>query len=151
MKYCTVADVRSLHSIIPADQDDIIDKMIVKASAIVTSLLKTVFVDTPDSPAIVKSITEEIALYFVVKKLYSDNTSSAPEWITENYEKSLSLLEEIIAGKADVFDKDNNKVVVLQRRIKSTTEEAIKIFSLLPEWAWGRVFPEDFYRYDATR
>lgn len=144
--YCSVSDIRLLHALMPVDQDAVIEKMIDKASAMVSSVLRTNFDGHPNSPSIVKSITEEIALFFILKKLYSDNTATLPDHINENYIRSLEQLNLILKGRYFVFDQNNNQIKINRRKIGSTTSEVKKFFTTLSDLDWKRTIPSDFYQ-----
>jgi len=149
-QYCTISDVRLLHSPIPADQDSLISAMITKASAYIESYLGRVFTPAPDTEPVIQALTSDLALYYTLRSLYASNTIDFPPWMPEIYERVLATLESISTGFFKVFDKDGNEVQVRLRQIDWTTEDELPTFDMRRPIDWQIRVKEGYLEEDPS-
>lgn len=82
-------------------------------------------------PAIIKSLAEDIASYFVMRGLYAGNTPSINEWI-DRYKDAKKILEDIAAGTKQI-----EGITVDVGAIQSTTKDYKSTFDERDETNWG--------------
>jgi len=83
-----------------------------------------------ETPAIIKSIAEDIASYYVMRGLYSGNTPSLNAW-TDKYKEAKGLLKEIVAGTKQIEGVD-----VEIGEIQSSTKNYKRTFDERDETNW---------------
>ncbi|GAJ07847.1 unnamed protein product [marine sediment metagenome] len=80
-------------------------KAIIKADAEIRAAFSSDLLAALDAlettPAIIKSLAEDIASYFVMRGLYTGRSPSINEWI-DKYEKSVKTLEKIAEGTLQI-------------------------------------------------
>lgn len=84
-----------------------------------------------ETPAIIKSIAEDIASYYVMRGLYSGNTPSINVWI-DKYKEVKELLKEIVAGTKKIEEVD-----VEVGGIQSSTKNYKRTFDERDETNWA--------------
>ena len=82
-------------------------------------------IDTADPlPAIIKSLAEDIASYFVMRGLYAGNTPSINEWI-DRYKEAKETLKSIANGTTQIegISVDVNEIQSTTKNYKPTFDE----------------------------
>ncbi|GAH48389.1 unnamed protein product, partial [marine sediment metagenome] len=82
------------------------------------------------TPAIVKSLSEDIASYFVMRGLYSGKSPSINEWI-EKYKEAKDTLEKIAAGTLQI-----EGITLKVGTIQSSTKDYKRTFDERDETKW---------------
>ena len=88
-------------------------------------------IDTADPlPAIIKSLAEDIASYFVMRGLYAGNTPSINDWI-DRYKEAKETLKSIASGTTQI-----EGITVDVNEIQSTTKNYKPTFDERDETNW---------------
>jgi phage gp36-like protein len=113
----------------------LLTKAIVKAEAEIRSAFSSDLLAALDAlgapPAIIKSLAEDIASYFVMRGLYAGNTHSINEWI-EKYKEAKETLKEIAEGKKQI-----EGITVEVGAVQSSTEDYKRAFDERDEINWN--------------
>lgn len=110
----------------------LITKAIIKGDAEIRAAFSADMLTAIDAadplPAIIKSLAEDIASYFVMRGLYAGNTKSITEWI-DKYKDSIKTLEAIADGTKQIegITVDVNEVQSTTKDYKSTFDERNEI------------------------
>jgi hypothetical protein len=143
MRYCEISDVRLQHPLIPPGEDPMILANIEKSSAFISGYLGYIFDDMPNTPPLIRGLTQELALFYVLRTLYASNTVEWPGWLEEHFTKVRETLDRIARGATRVFDLQGFEIPVVPWVLRSTTQEELPIFDLKKPEEWElRVGPE---------
>jgi phage gp36-like protein len=106
MAFCEDTDV--LINLNMAETDvptALLAKVIIKADAEIRAAFSSDLLAALDAletvPAIIKSLAEDIASYFVIRGLYSGKMPSTNEWI-DKYKEAIKTLEKIAEGTLQI-------------------------------------------------
>lgn len=135
MAFCETTDVlTNLNMSATEVPTALLAKAIIKASAEIRSAFSSDLLAALDAlataPAIIKSLAEDIASYYVMRGLYAGNTPSINAWI-EKYKESKETLKEIAAGTLQI-----EGIGVDIGAIQSTTKDFKRTFSEEDETNW---------------
>lgn len=110
----------------------LITKAIIKGDAEIRAAFSADMLTAIDAadplPAIVKSLAEDMASYFVMRGLYAGNTESINEWI-DRYKDAKKTLTDIADGTKQIegITVDVNEVQSTTKDYKSTFDERNEI------------------------
>jgi len=109
-------------------------KAIIKADAEIRAAFSSDLLAVLDAlgtvPAIIKSLAEDIASYFVMRGLYSGKSPSINVWI-DKYKEAIKTLEKIAAGNLQI-----EGITVDVGAIQSTTKNYKRTFDERDETCW---------------
>ena len=135
MAFCEDTDVLTNLSMSATDVPSaLLDKAIIKADAEIRAAFSSDLLAAIDAlettPAIIKSLSEDIASYFVMRGLYSGNSPSINVWI-DKYKEAIKTLEKIAEGKKQI-----EGITVDVGAIQSTTKDYKRTFDERDETNW---------------
>lgn len=136
MAFCEDTDVLTNLNMSATDVPiALLAKAIIKADAEVRAAFSSDLLAALDAlsptPAIVKSLSEDIASYYVMRGLYSGNTPSINAWV-EKYKEAKEILKEIAEGKKQI-----EGITVDVISIQSSTKNYKRTFDERDETCWG--------------
>jgi phage gp36-like protein len=113
----------------------LLTKAIVKADAEIRAAFSSDLLTALDAlettPAIIKSLAEDIASYYVMRGLYSGKMPSTNEWI-DRYKEAKETLEKIANGILQM-----EGITVDMGAIQSSTKDYKRTFDERDETCWG--------------
>lgn len=135
MAFCKTTDVLTNLNMSATDvPTELLDKAIIKADAEVRAAFSSDLLAALDAlettPAIIKSLAEDIASYFVMRGLYSGKSPSINEWI-DKYKEAKVTLEKIAEGTLQI-EGITLKVGIIQ----SSTKDYKRTFDERDETNW---------------
>jgi len=135
MAFCETTDVLTNLSMSATDVPSaLLTKAIIKADAEVraafSSDLLAAFDALEETSAIIKSLAEDIASYYVMRGLYSGKMPSTNEWI-DRYKEAKETLKNIAEGTLQIED-----ITVDVGAIQSTTKDYKRTFDERDETNW---------------
>ena len=135
MAFCESTDVlTNLNMSTTEVPSALLTKAIVKADAEIRAAFSSDLLAALDAldptPAIIKSLSEDIASYFVMRGLYSGKSPSINEWI-EKYKEAKETLKDIAEGKKQI-----EGITVDVGAIQSTTKDYKRTFDERDETNW---------------
>ena len=135
MAFCETTDVLTNLNMSTTDVPSaLLTKAIVKADAEVRAAFSSDLLAALDAlgttPAIIKSLAEDIASYYVMRSLYSGKMPSTNEWINR-YKEAKDTLEKIAEGTLQI-EGITLKVGVIQ----SSTKDYKRTFDERDETNW---------------
>jgi len=136
MAFCEDTDVlTNLNMAVTEVPALLLAKAIVKAEAEIRAAFSSDLLAALDAlettPAIIKSLAEDIASYFVMRGLYSGKSPSINEWI-EKYKEAKETLKDIAEGRKQI-----EGVTVDVGAIQSSTKDYKRTFDERDETNWG--------------
>ena len=136
MAFCEDTDVlTNLNMAVTEVPALLLVKAIVKAEAEIRAAFSSDLLAALDvletTPAIIKSLAEDIASYFVMRGLYSGKSPSINEWI-EKYKEAKETLKDIAEGRKQI-----EGVTVDVGAIQSSTKDYKRTFDERDETNWG--------------
>jgi len=136
MAFCVTTDILTNISMATTDVPTaLLAKAIIKADAEIRAAFSTDLLAALDAlevtPAIVKSLSEDISSYYVMRGLYAGNTPSINAWI-DRYKDAKEMLKEIAAGTKKIEEVD-----VEIGGVKSSTKDYKRTFSEQDETNWA--------------
>lgn len=112
----------------------LITKAIIKGDAEIRAAFSADMLTAIDAasplPAIIKSLAEDMASYFVMRGLYAGNTESINEWI-DRYKDAKKTLEDIADGTKQI-----EGITVDVNEVQSTTKDYKPTFDERDETNW---------------
>jgi phage gp36-like protein len=136
MSYTSPEKIKGIMRKLPnsvTDQD--IQQHIDKADALIDSYLGEVY-STPFNPVpkLIENISTDLSIFFLAESLFSSNQPNLDEYQGKRYERSIKLLEMIIAGELSL-GRNNPPLSGRGSNMASTHEDIDPIFSYdEPEW-----------------
>ena len=135
MAFCEDTDVlTNLNMAVTEVPALLLAKAIVKAEAEIRAAFSSDLLAALDAlettPAIIKSLAEDIASYFVMRGLYSGKSPSINEWI-EKYKEAKETLKDIAEGRKQI-----EGVTVDVGAIQSSTKDYKRTFDERDETNW---------------
>jgi phage gp36-like protein len=113
----------------------LLTKAIVKADAEIRAAFSSDLLTALDAlettPAIIKSLAEDIASYYVMRGLYSGKMPSTNEWI-DRYKEAKETLEKIANGILQM-----EGITIDMGAIQSSTKDYKRTFDERDETCWG--------------
>ena len=110
-------------------------KAIIKADAEIRAAFSSDLLAAIDAlettPAIIKSLAEDIASYYVIRGLYSGKIPSTNEWI-DRYKEAKETLKDIASGTKQI-----EGITIDVGAIQSTTKDYKRTFDERDETCWG--------------
>lgn len=110
-------------------------KAIIKADAEIRAAFSSDLLAAIDAlettPAIIKSLAEDIASYFIMRGLYSGKSPSINEWI-DKYKEAIKTLEKIAEGTLQI-----EGITLKVGTIQSTTKDYKPTFDERDETCWN--------------
>ena len=133
--FCTRQDILTNIGMVAADVSEAATtQAITKGDAEVRAAFSSdmlTAIDTADPlPAIIKSLAEDIASYFVMRGLYAGNTPSINDWI-DRYKEAKETLKSIASGTTQI-----EGITVDVNEIQSTTKNYKPTFDERDETNW---------------
>ena len=133
--FCTRQDILTNIGMVAADVSEAATtQAITKGDAEVRAAFSSdmlTAIDTADPlPAIIKSLAEDIASYFVMRGLYAGNTPSINDWI-DRYKEAKETLKSIANGTTQI-----EGITVEVNEIQSTTKGYKPTFDERDETNW---------------
>jgi phage gp36-like protein len=133
--FCNNTDVlTNLNMSVTEIPSGLLVKSIIKADAEVRAAFSSDLLAALDAletiPAIVKSLAEDIASYFVMRGLYSGNTPSINVWI-EKYKEAKDTLKKIAEGTLQI-----EGITVDVGAVQSSTKDYKRTFDERDETNW---------------
>lgn len=114
--------------------EELLAKAIIKADAEIRAAFSSDLLAALDAldavPAIIKSLAEDIAAYYVMRGLYSGKMPSTNEWI-DRYKEAKDILKEIAEGKKQI-----EGITVKVGTVQSTTKDYKRTFDERDETNW---------------
>ena len=135
MAFCESTDVLTNLSMAVADVPAaLLTKAIVKADAEIRAAFSSDLLAALDAlettPAIIKSLSEDIASYFVMRGLYSGKSPSINTW-SDKYKEARETLKDIAEGRKQI-----EGITVDVEAIQSTTKDYKRTFDERDETDW---------------
>ena len=135
MAFCESTDVLTNLNMASANVPSaLLTKAITKADAEIRAAFNADMLTAIDAasplPAIIKSLAEDIASYFVMRGLYSGNTPSINVWI-EKYKEAKETLKEIAEGTKQI-----EGITVEVGTVQSSTKDYKRTFDERDETCW---------------
>jgi len=135
MAFCITTDVLTNLNMSATDvPSELLAKAIIKGDAEVRSAFSSDLLAALDAlettPAIIKSLAEDIASYYVMRGLYSGKMPSTNEWI-DRYKEAKDTLEKIAAGTLQI-----EGITLKVGAIQSSTKDYKKTFDERDETNW---------------
>ena len=135
MAFCESTDVLTNLNMASANVPSaLLTKAITKADAEIRAAFNADMLTAIDAasplPAIIKSLAEDIASYFVMRGLYSGNTPSINAWI-EKYKEAKETLKEIAVGTKQI-----EGITVEVGAVQSSTKDYKRTFNESDETNW---------------
>jgi phage gp36-like protein len=136
MAFCENTDVlTNLNMLATEVPSALLAKAIIKADAEIRAAFSSDLLIALDAlettPAIIKSLAEDIASYYVMRGLYSGKMPSTNEWI-DRYKEAKETLEKIANGILQM-----EGITVDVGAIQSTTKDYKRTFDERDETNWG--------------
>jgi phage gp36-like protein len=133
--FCSTTDVLTNINMATAEVPAaLLSKAIIKASAEVRAAFSSDLLTALDAltivPAIIKSLAEDIASYYVIRGLYSGRTPSTNEWI-DRYKEAKETLKNIAEGTKQI-----EGIAVDVGAIQSSTKDYKPTFDERDETNW---------------
>jgi len=135
MAFCISTDVlTNLNMAIAEVPTLLLAKAIVKADAEIRAAFSSDLLAALDAlettPAIIKSLSEDIAAYYVMRGLYSGKMPSTNEWI-DRYKEAKDILKNIAEGTRQI-----EGITLKVGAIQSTTKDYKRTFDERDETNW---------------
>jgi len=135
MAFCETTDVLTNLNMSATDvPEELLAKAIIKADAEVRAAFSSDLLAALDAlgttPAIIKSLAEDIASYYVMRGLYSGKMPSTNEWI-DRYKEAKDTLKKIAEGTLQI-----EGITVDVGAIQSTTKDYKRTFNESDETNW---------------
>ena len=135
MVFCTSTDVLINLNMSATDVPSaLLDKAIIKADAEVRAAFSSDLLAALDAlsetPAIIKSLSEDIASYYVMRGLYSGKMPSTNEWI-DRYKEAKETLEKIAEGNLQI-----EGITLKVGTVQSSTKDYKRTFDERDETKW---------------
>ncbi|MBA7585646.1 hypothetical protein ES708_27632 [subsurface metagenome] len=135
MAFCDDIDVLTNLNMSATDiPSALLAKAVIKADAEIraafSSDLLTALDALDETPAIIKSLAEDIASYYVMRGLYSGKMPSTNEWI-DRYKEAKDTLKEIAEGTKQI-----EGITLKVGAIQSTTKDYKRTFDERDETNW---------------
>jgi len=112
----------------------LITKSIIKADAEIRAVFSSDLLTAIDAletvPAIIKSLSEDIAAYYVMRGLYSGKMPSTNEWI-DRYKEAKDILKQIAEGKKQI-----EGITLKVGAVQSSTKDYKRTFDERDETNW---------------
>ncbi|MCK4465105.1 MAG: DUF1320 family protein, partial [Bacteroidales bacterium] len=112
----------------------LLTKSIIKAEAEIRAAFSSDLLTALDAlseiPAIIKSLAEDIASYYVMRGLYSGKMPSTNEWI-DRYKEAKDTLKEIAEGKKQI-----EGITLKVGTVQSSTKDYKRTFDERDETNW---------------
>jgi len=136
MAFCETTDVLTNLSMKETDVPTaLLTKAIVKADAEIRAAFSSDLLAALDAlettPAIIKSLSEDIASYFVMRGLFHGKIPSDNKWI-DRYKEAKETLKNIVEGTLQI-----EGITVKVGAIQSTTKDYKRTFDERDETCWG--------------
>ncbi|HDK26085.1 MAG TPA: DUF1320 domain-containing protein [Candidatus Atribacteria bacterium] len=136
MAFCEDTDVLTNLNMSATDvPSSLLAKAIVKADAEIRTAFSSDLLAALDAlettPAIIKSLAEDIASYYVMRGLYSGKMPSTNEWI-DRYKEAKETLKDIASGTKQI-----EGITVDVGAIQSSTKNYKRTFDERDETNWG--------------
>ena len=136
MAFCESTDVlTNLNMAVTEVPALLLAKAIIKADAEIRAAFSSDLLAALDAlettPAIVKSLSEDVASYFVMRGLYTGKSPSINTWI-EKYKEAKETLKDIAEGRKQI-----EGITVDVGAIQSTTKNYKRTFDERDETCWG--------------
>ncbi len=135
MAFCESTDILTNLNMASTDVPSaLITKAIVKGDAEIRAAFSADMLTAIDAasplPAIIKSLAEDIASYFVMRGLYSGNTPSINAWV-EKYKEAKETLKAIAEGTLQI-----EGITVDVGAVQSSTKDYKRTFDERDETNW---------------
>jgi len=135
MAFCEDTDVLTNLNMKATDvHEALVNKAIIKADAEIRAAFSFDLLAALDAlgatPAIIKSLAEDIASYYVMRGLYSGKTPSINVWI-DKYKEAKDTLEKIAAGTLQI-----EGIALKVGAVQSSTKDYKRTFDERDETNW---------------
>ena len=135
MAFCEDTDVLTNLNMSTTDVPSaLLAKAIIKADAEIRAAFSSDLLAALDAlgtvPAIIKSLSEDISSYYVMRGLYSGNTPSINAWI-EKYKEAKDTLEKIAEGTLQI-----EGIILKVGTVQSSTKDYKRTFDERDETSW---------------
>ena len=135
MAFCETTDVlTNLNMSATEVPTALLAKAIIKADAEIRAAFSSDLLAALDAlgtiPAIIKSLAEDIASYFVMRGLYTGRSPSINEWI-DKYKEAIKTLEKIAAGNLQI-----EGITLKIGTVQSSTKDYKRTFDERDETNW---------------
>jgi len=135
MAFCVTTDVlTNLNMAENNVPEALLAKAIIKAEAEVRAAFSSDLLAALDAlsetPAIIKSLAEDIASYYVMRGLYSGKMPSTNEWI-DRYKEAKETLKEIAEGTLQI-----EGITLKVGTVQSSTKDYKRTFDEMDETNW---------------
>ena len=135
MAFCETTDVLTNLNMSATDiPSALLTKAIVKADAEIRAAFSSDLLAALDAlgtvPAIIKSLSEDIASYYVMRGLYSGKMPSTNEWI-DRYKEAKDTLKEIVEDKKQI-----EGITLEMGTVQSSTKDYKRTFDERDETNW---------------
>jgi len=135
MAFCEDTDVLTNLNISATEVPSaLLAKAIIKADAEIRAAFSSDLLAALDAlettPAIIKSLAEDIASYFVMRGLYSGRSPSINEWI-DKYKEAIKALEKIAEGTLQI-----EGITLKVGNVQSSTKDYKRTFDERDETNW---------------
>lgn len=119
--YKLVVGISSVTNLTSADTSYLVGKAQAEINQALSKLYSLPF--TVEIP-ILQSITEDIGIYYILRRFYTDQMPSKTEW-TERFEEKKKLLDKIISGEEILMNSSGSVIQpsMADLKPKSTTQD----------------------------
>jgi len=124
MSYCSDSDVRNILTGVGTDVmgTAAVAAHITRADSIIDTKLGARYnVPFSTTPPVVETISADIAAFYVMRTLYTQESQNESDWTLELYKRANSLLDKIAEGKLPLLDSSGNTLSVRADEVESTT------------------------------
>jgi len=133
--FCETSDVLTNLNMAESNVPEaLLAKAIIKADAEIRAAFSSDLLAALDAletvPAIIKSLAEDIAAYYVMRGLYSGKMPSTNEWI-DRYKEAKEILKQIAEGKKQI-----EGITVNVGAVQSSTKDYKRTFNESDETNW---------------
>jgi len=135
MAFCEDTDVlTNLNMAASNVPEGLLAKAIIKADAEIRAAFSSDLLAALDAletvPAIIKSLSEDIAAYYVMRGLYSGKMPSSNKWI-DRYKEAKDILKQIAEGKKQI-----EGITLKVGAVQSSTKDYKRTFDERDETNW---------------
>jgi len=130
MAYSTAAKVRELLQGVLASNDTMIGNMITRADSIIDSKVGLKYsVPFATTPPVIETISTELAAYFVMRTLFTQDSQNKNEWIT-TFKECIKQLDMIAEGSMAVLDSAGAQLAFSGDPVTSDTKDYAPVFNM---------------------
>ena len=132
MAYCTAAQVRELLPKVTTTAlgNTAVEAMIARAEAYINGKLACRYtVPFTTVPPLITTLATEIAAYFVMRTLFTQDSQNQSEW-TVTFMEAMKMLDDIVTGKCVIVNTSGAEVSFSADPVSSNNQEYTPVFDV---------------------